>query len=854
MASNLASINILFRVDTRSLSTGLQNSIRTMNQYGTAMQDVGRGMSAYVTAPLLAAAVASGKFASDFNESSNKVDVAFGNAKGSVEAFANSSLTSFGIAKGSALDMAALFGDMATSMGLPQSEAAKLSTSLVGLAGDLASFKNISLDQAKTALNGIFTGETESLKMLGIVMTEANLAQFALSQGMTKNLKDFTQAEKVQLRYAYVMKQTTNAQGDFMRTGGGAANQTRVLQEGLKELGVQFGQVILPVFTSAVHGINDLVAGLKDMDEGTRNTVVGVAAVAAGIGPLVFGLGSAVKGVASFRAELTLLKTALVSNPFTAVAVGLTALAVTGAVVTSRFTAMTDSGKEFAEVMKSGSDNIARETAELNKNIAIAKNEKQSKEARLQAIENLNAINPEYQNGLTLENINTEKATAATEKYTESLLKKARVMAAQEKLVDVQRKLLDLQLAQYDAVKPSLVQNFANIAASMGNVNRLATLTTGTMKVNLKEETAALEDLQKKLTDFIGANEDLTAAQAAGTVTATGAQAKTIDFYNAQISVLEKLRTGAAVTAGQVAAFDEKILALREKINALEGKRIEVVSVLKEVDERNIKSPVEFSYGENNDRIKQLQKERDAFLAVQKEFDEGTTQFEGLQKRINDLNFAIQFNIDPASLIAAVPIISTAVDEMNVKQEELKKKQQELLQTAQMVGDGVANAFDGMSDRFVDSLGGANDGFQGFTKTMASTVLKLVSMMLASSISQSIAGATAAGTATGPAAIVTTPAFIATAVSGVIAAFAAIPKFETGGVVGGSSYYGDKILTRLNSRELVLNTKQQEKIYKSMDNGGGSNVNVTVGGSFEIDGTKLRLLLDRTDSRKNRIG
>jgi hypothetical protein len=82
-----------------------------------------------------------------------------------------------------------------------------------------------------------------------------------------------------------------------------------------------------------------------------------------------------------------------------------------------------------------------------------------------------------------------------------------------------------------------------------------------------------------------------------------------------------------------------------------------------------------------------------------------------------------------------------------------------------------------MSAGVVESLGLADDGFQGFVKGLVSTILKLISMMLAQSISQAIAGATASGAATGPAAIFTTPAFIATAVGGVMSAFAAIPKF-----------------------------------------------------------------------------
>mgnify|MGYP003666031869 FL=1 len=141
---------------------------------GESMSRIGKSMATYLTLPLAAIATASIKMASDFSESLNKVDVAFKTSSKEVRDFGKTTLETFGIAEGTSLDMAALFGDMATSMGLPVDKASKLSTSMVGLAGDLSSFKNIGIKEVTTALNGVFTGETESLKMLGIVMTQNN--------------------------------------------------------------------------------------------------------------------------------------------------------------------------------------------------------------------------------------------------------------------------------------------------------------------------------------------------------------------------------------------------------------------------------------------------------------------------------------------------------------------------------------------------------------------------------------------------------------------------------------------------------------------------------------------------------
>jgi hypothetical protein len=258
---------------------------------GESMSRIGKSMATYLTLPLAAIAGASIKMASDFTESLNKVDVAFKNSSKEVRKFAETTLETFGIAEGTALDMAALFGDMATSMGVPTDKAATLSTAMVGLAGDLSSFKNINIKEVTTALNGVFTGETESLKRLGIVMTQTNLKQFALSQGMSANIETMTQAQKVQLRYAYILEKTKNAQGDFARTSDGSANQMRIFSESVKELTVAFGEILLPYFTKAITYVNKVVKAFTNLSPATKKIIVVVAGLVAVIAPLLIALG-----------------------------------------------------------------------------------------------------------------------------------------------------------------------------------------------------------------------------------------------------------------------------------------------------------------------------------------------------------------------------------------------------------------------------------------------------------------------------------------------------------------------------------------------------------------------------------
>mgnify|MGYP003633148847 FL=1 len=320
MAANEMRVNLLGNAS--DLLKALSKADSKLQKFGQKAKAVGKSMTTYVTAPIAIAGGFAIKMASDFEESLNKVDVAFGKSNKEIKTFAETSKVSFGIAEGSALDMAAMFGDMGTSMGLTQKDAAGMSKSLVGLAGDLSSFKNIQVDVATTALAAIFTGETESLKKLGIVMTEANLKHFALSQGIQKNIKDMSQAEKTQLRYAFIMANTTNAQGDFIRTQDGAANQMRIFGEGVKELTTEFGQLLLPAFTKIVTAANLIIDKFIALDDTTKKTILIVAGLAAAIGPVLLALGTLITLAPALGTAFTVM-----TGPVGAVVAALAAVA-----------------------------------------------------------------------------------------------------------------------------------------------------------------------------------------------------------------------------------------------------------------------------------------------------------------------------------------------------------------------------------------------------------------------------------------------------------------------------------------------------------------------------------------------
>lgn len=282
---------------TEPLENQTQGIQEKMSALSGTMTKFGGAMSLAVTAPLTALGSKMVSSASDMEENLNKVNVAFGDSAEEVKAWADTATESFGLSKNQALEAASLFGDMGTSMGLSQKEASNMSTSLAGLAGDLASFKNIDIEQAMTALNGVFTGETESLKTLGVIMTETNLKQFAKDAGLVYD--EMSQAEKVQLRYAYVMEMTKNAQGDYLRTADGTANSMRTLSATMDNLIAILGESLLPIITPVIQFITDLLNKFGELDPGIQKMIVIMGVVVAAIGPVITSIGGIITAISA---------------------------------------------------------------------------------------------------------------------------------------------------------------------------------------------------------------------------------------------------------------------------------------------------------------------------------------------------------------------------------------------------------------------------------------------------------------------------------------------------------------------------------------------------------------------------
>lgn len=266
---------------------------------GDKTGEIGQSMTTKLTLPILAAGAAIFKIGADFEDALGKTDAVFKQNAKEITDWAEGAYKNFGLARTTALDMANSFGALASGMGLSDDLTKKYSKSLTELTKDMVAFHGGKLDVAQTALNSIFTGETESLKKYGIVMTQANLQQFAYSNGIRKKISDMTEAEKVQLRYDYVMEKSVDVIGQYKREQGNANTTLSDFQEGLVELGASFSDKVLPIFTPFIDWLKNLIDKFTSLSDGTKKFIVTIAGIVAIAGPILLVLSNVFKAISN---------------------------------------------------------------------------------------------------------------------------------------------------------------------------------------------------------------------------------------------------------------------------------------------------------------------------------------------------------------------------------------------------------------------------------------------------------------------------------------------------------------------------------------------------------------------------
>jgi phage-related minor tail protein len=265
-----------------------------MKTVGEGFSNVGSKLSIGITAPLVGIGTAATKMAMDAVESENLFEVSMGNMATSARAWSEDISKSLGLNAYEVRKNVATFNVMLGSMGLTEKEAYNMSTSLTKLAYDMASFYNLKPEEAFEKLRAGISGETEPLKSLGINISDTAVKAYALQQGLAKQGQEMTEQQKISARFGLIMQSTSKAQGDLGRTMDSPTNKLRIMQQQAQQLGIQFGQILIPVLETLIATIKPIMDGFQGLSKGQQELIVKIALIVAALGPVLVIIGQVI--------------------------------------------------------------------------------------------------------------------------------------------------------------------------------------------------------------------------------------------------------------------------------------------------------------------------------------------------------------------------------------------------------------------------------------------------------------------------------------------------------------------------------------------------------------------------------
>jgi hypothetical protein len=291
-----------------------------------SLANTGRSLTRNVTVPLIGLGVVVNKTitdASNLAEAESKVTAVFGAQAQQIFKWGKTTSTALGVSSRAALEAAGTYGNLFQAFGIGRTESAKMSMKLVELAADMASFNNVPIGDALTALRSGLSGETEPLKRFGVALNDVRLRQEALNLGIYDGSGVLTVAQKSQAAYALILRDTALQQGDVARTAGGLANQKKFLAAQVEDLSGTFGAVLMPVMINVVGIIrNQVLPNLQKFIEAFKTlspnaivTGLQIALFAAALGPAMIAVGYLIKLVMGLAAAFQFLTKRIVLIP-----------------------------------------------------------------------------------------------------------------------------------------------------------------------------------------------------------------------------------------------------------------------------------------------------------------------------------------------------------------------------------------------------------------------------------------------------------------------------------------------------------------------------------------------------------
>jgi tape measure domain-containing protein len=875
MAGSLASINIRFLVDLQGLSRQMQNASREAKKAATQFNEAGSTLTYGLTAAIAGLGVASLKTFGDLEAlkrgltsvmgSAEAADIEFEKLKevaklpglGLEEAARGSvNLQAAGFSADQAREALMAFGNALATVGKGKRELDLVTLALTQLNNKSGGFgQDIrqlteQLPQLRGALKAAFgTSDSEIISKSGVTGRQVVLAL----------TKEFAKLPKVTGGFNNAVENATDNLKISFAEIGEAINKAFEVEGLLKSVG------------EAVHGVSE---SFKQLSPTMQKVILSIAGIAAAIGPVLLGVGGLLRIVPLISSAITALSGTLIflSANMVAIsaAIGIAVIAYT--ILTEKEVELTYAQKDQAAwqktlngVMSDASSSIAQQRLKLEQLVLTARNANESMAVRKNAIEQINKISPEYLGNISLETIRTDAATTAIRKYNEALFKGALARAAQNKIDQNAQKRIEAQLLfeqkTYDYNRKKEEARSQGQAAlqkfyKTQNTGQAFALLQYEKKIDLLDkENLKLADVLSKNKDYLGLVTETGKAESETFNLTKTTKAGTIAFYEEQIKKLKELQTEFETTPGAVSALEDRIQSLQAKIDSLNGVKVKVTSVFESIPEKPD------TLGQSQGTTDYYDNQIEALRKLQSQVATTSESFYDLEYQIASLELERDIKFD-----FPIEDLQNVQEGVRVFGENYRKEMKKINEINENLSQGITSALQnfasGTAEMFGEIIGniakgGASLGnvFQGLIKLLGEFVSNIGKALIAAAVASIALKVTLSNPytalAAGIAAIAAGAAIAAASDSFRSDKYAG--AYATGGVIGGSSYSGDKLFARVNSGEMILNQEQQHNVWNQLQRPLTSgDLKVSLSGGFEIEGAKLKLVLQRTDENDNR--
>jgi len=851
--ASLASINVRFSVDLRDFSSQMQNSLRQIDSAGQKLQSIGRGLSAAVTLPIVGLGLASLK------------------TFGDIQALQKGLISVMGSSEAAAVEFEKL-KEVAKLPGLGLEEAVRGSVNLQA-AGFSADEARRALLSFGNALATVGKGKRE-LDLVTLAITQLNNKSGGFGQDLRQLTEQLPQLRgALQNAFGTVDTETISKSGvtgkqvvnalitefeKLPKVTGGLNNAFENFADSSKLALSSFGDSINKAFNvegllnSLGETLSRLAEKFSSLSPEAQKTIVVFAGVAAAIGPVLIAIGavtsfvpSVVTGLLSIRTAVASLTATIAANPIGALAVALSLIAGSYLLFNQETEKAITKVDTLNQLNEQAASVISAQKSQLEQFLSVARDDNKSRAEKEKAIRSINKISPEYLGNIKLETINTDEAKKSIEQYNIALLEAGKAKAAQSALQANYSKQLQAELKYENATAGTaekIVAAQQKLNASRGNdnyfqvlreVNKLIQEQQGLLDASLdplKKEEAIILSVFNKYKDKLGLIKDVNTAtmdlsKSNEKVFAPG----TVAFYEAQIKALQTLQNETAKSSESWDAYGKSIDAVQKKIDLITGK-IGVKLPKPQIDTTDPIAPPAFSLQDLGDQKTYFENLRLQFSTTSDEYLKLTEQINNTQIKINAIEGVDEFK--------------TSVDEIKTKVTDFSSE----------LTNNISNGLTQFAEGFAKIISDAGVSFNSVGSLLFSVIGDMMVQLGKAAISIGITMLAIKAAFKTPLAAIAAGAALIIAGSIIKTKVQDAGAFANGGIVGGTSFTGDKLFARVNSGEMIINKKQQSNLSRMINPAvTAGDVAISLMGGFELEGSVLKLVLARTDAKEKRI-